>query len=708
MEIRTRWRAAWVALSVAGLMTLVALFRPLAAATSPRLRLVVTLVLGLGVAGTALLASLRNRGQVAQLAFLAFLTLSVDGLGQVLAQSGVPVWPLMVVLVTAVAIAEPPSIALGVAALASLLTVGEAAASSFQDWKPALAAALGYGALVLAVNRALAGERKRLDSTREELARLKHGLGSLDDAGGPAPGPTVVSMALRQVSEDGRRARRVDHLAELDDELVRLVRVTRHALEAHAVLYFAVEREREVASLRAADGPDTLVAQAAIPLVQDPFAFVLARKQSFYVTDFKRLLWELPYYKGPVKVGSLLAVPVRAGEAIVGVLVVDRLEVQSITEDEWPLAESLAGLMAEAHQRMRAVEGHEELGAEFKAVYEVSRTIADINDAFSLQRRLLDASAELVPSGGSAVVTIDESRTRYHVDVATGWAEVFQGREVGLPERTWAGWILRSAEEPYLLDNIATHRDRMPILVLDEGAGHAESFLAVPLRARGDTLGALILTGRKGAIDATANRVIGILANQAAATLSLIQEKERAKKQAIRDGLTNLYNRREFNKLLTQAAGRADRGQGGFSLLLLDIDHFKKLNDTFGHPAGDAALRNVARVLEPLLRSADLAARYGGEEFAAILSGTDEAGALHTAERVRAALEKSQVIYEGARLVLTASIGLAVWPADGKTEATILAAADRALYAAKQGGRNRVVAASTLPAAEGGKEASKA
>jgi diguanylate cyclase (GGDEF)-like protein len=337
----------------------------------------------------------------------------------------------------------------------------------------------------------------------------------------------------------------------------------------------------------------------------------------------------------------------------------------------------------------------------------VSRTIAALNDSFALQRRLLDAAGELVSVGGGAVVTIDDARTRYRVDTAAGWPQVFEGREVALNERTWAAWILRSAEEPYMLDNVAGHGDRMPVLVLDEGSGRAESLLAVPLRARGVTLGAVVLTGSRGAFDATANRVIGILANQAAATLTVIREKERAREQAVRDALTNLYNRREFNELLTQAVSRADRGQGGFSLLLLDIDHFKQLNDSLGHPAGDAALRNVARVLESLLRSGDQAARYGGEEFAAILSGSDEAGALRTAERVRAALEKSQVIYEGARISVTASVGVAVWAADGNSETAILAAADRALYAAKQAGRNRVVAASTLPHADAGSAGEK-
>jgi diguanylate cyclase (GGDEF)-like protein len=256
--------------------------------------------------------------------------------------------------------------------------------------------------------------------------------------------------------------------------------------------------------------------------------------------------------------------------------------------------------------------------------------------------------------------------------------------------------VLRSAEDPYLLDHLAGHRDRMPVLVLDEGGGRAESLLAVPLKARNRTLGALVLTGRRGAFDAAANRVLQILANQAGAALSTIQLLERIKETALRDALTGLHNRRAFDDQLAQAAARQDRQGGSFALLLVDVDLFKKLNDTYGHPAGDAALRNTAQVIERHLRRGDQAARFGGEEFAVILPGTDEAGALNLGERIRKAVEKSQVVFEGARLAVTASFGAAVWPADGRETSALLASADRALYAAKQAGRNRVVAASTV------------
>jgi diguanylate cyclase (GGDEF)-like protein len=238
----------------------------------------------------------------------------------------------------------------------------------------------------------------------------------------------------------------------------------------------------------------------------------------------------------------------------------------------------------------------------------------------------------------------------------------------------------------------------MPVLVLDEGWGRAESLLALPLKARGRTLGALVLTGRRGTFDASALRVLGILANQGAAALFTWRQMEAEKEQAVRDGLTGLYNRREFNKLLQKTLANADRQGGGFALLLFDIDHFKKLNDTYGHPAGDAAIRNTAQVLERHQRQGDHAARYGGEEFAVILPGAEEKGAMQLAERVREAIASSRVVFEGARLNVTVSLGVAVWPADGKDHEGLLAAADRALYAAKQAGRDRVVAASTLPA----------
>jgi two-component system cell cycle response regulator len=189
-----------------------------------------------------------------------------------------------------------------------------------------------------------------------------------------------------------------------------------------------------------------------------------------------------------------------------------------------------------------------------------------------------------------------------------------------------------------------------------------------------------------------------MLGNQAGAALLAIRLKDRERERASRDGLTGLYNRREFDRLLQAAVAREERQEGRFALLLLDIDHFKKLNDTFGHPSGDAALRNTARLLEKHLRKGDQAARYGGEEFAAILPGADEKGARQLAERIRRAVADAELeLAPGQRARVTVSLGVGVWPDDGGEPESLLAAADRALYAAKQHGRDRVMAASAVP-----------
>ena len=701
LDVRQRWRAGHVALAAAALMAVAAFWRPLASDAYPRLRFLIILVLGLGLAGSALLASLRGRGRSETLALYAFLLLGLDGLGQVLARDGWPVWPIVMLVVGALAVAEAPAIAYGAAAFASLLVLAEAAAGSFEAWRPALALSIGYGGIVVAMQVALRGEKQRLRRAADEIDRLRFGLEPVPDE----PRLGTFRGAVRQLSEDGRRALEQDRIAELQQVLQRLVKLARIATRAHAALYFDVDHERELVRLRACDGPPEIDIQAAIPVRQDPFASVLDRRVPFYVTDYPKLLDALPYYTKPVRVGTLLAVPVFPADAaaasdivnkpiVTGVLVADRAEVQSFTGDEPQLLETLAEVAAHSILQVRRSLGREESAAEFKAVYAVSDSLARTFKPVEVRSLLLGAAEELVPFDGAAFLMLDEQRTRYEIEEAHGWAKEFEGRKVALlPEKgvsdTWAAYALRSFDGQHMLDDVGS----MPILVLDEGRARAASLLYQPLRAANQTIGALLLTGARGAFDVRSGRILGLLANQVAATRHHIQLFEREKSQAVRDGLTHLYNRRAFAERLAQARAGEERRGGAFSLLLFDLDHFKKLNDTYGHPAGDAALRNTARILERHSRAEDVPARYGGEEFALILQGADEAGALRLAERIRKTLEKDELVFEGARIKVTASIGVAQWPRDGREAEALIAAADRALYAAKQGGRNRVVSA---------------
>ena len=175
-----------------------------------------------------------------------------------------------------------------------------------------------------------------------------------------------------------------------------------------------------------------------------------------------------------------------------------------------------------------------------------------------------------------------------------------------------------------------------------------------------------------------------ILARQAMCQLEL-------NLQAMRDPLTGLYNRRQLEESLHREVLRARRVGGSVGVMAIDVDHFKRVNDTLGHEVGDSALRGIADVLASCVREEDIACRAGGEEFVAILPGTGKAALRSRAEAVRKTIEQASISAGEGTLKLTVSIGLAAFPAFGDSGQAVLRAADTALYKAKAAGRNRVI-----------------
>lgn len=168
----------------------------------------------------------------------------------------------------------------------------------------------------------------------------------------------------------------------------------------------------------------------------------------------------------------------------------------------------------------------------------------------------------------------------------------------------------------------------------------------------------------------------------------LIQAREELRFQATHDIPTGIWNRGALLNLLQREIERASRSQSPTGLLMLALDHFKKVNDTYGHLAGDVVLREVARRISEVVRSYDLVGRYGGEEFLVVLPSCDKNQALQSAERIRAVIAERPVLAAGAEILVTASIGVTVTTASTAAEKEILAIADTALYKAKSAGRN--------------------
>jgi diguanylate cyclase (GGDEF)-like protein len=214
----------------------------------------------------------------------------------------------------------------------------------------------------------------------------------------------------------------------------------------------------------------------------------------------------------------------------------------------------------------------------------------------------------------------------------------------------------------------------------------AGASLCVPLAARGESLGVLWSGGAP--LDRPARKLATTLADQLALALADIRLREELRAQALRDGLTGLNNRRFLDEVGDKLCQQTVRRGGQLAVIMLDIDHFKVLNDEHGHAAGDAALRRTGQVIAEGLRRSDICCRYGGEEFALILPDCSTENAAMRAEHLRRRIEREP----DARGVpaVTASFGVAALPASGTTMRELLRAADEALYRAKAGGRNRV------------------
>ena len=232
--------------------------------------------------------------------------------------------------------------------------------------------------------------------------------------------------------------------------------------------------------------------------------------------------------------------------------------------------------------------------------------------------------------------------------------------------------------------------------------GEHSSALCVPMLAQGEALGVLHLVAPAGLGDrvftAIAKRLAVAAAESCALALASIRLREKLADQSLRDSLTGLFNRRYTEETLEREIARAKREAAALGVLMLDLDHFKRFNDDFGHDAGDTALREAATVFVESVRTSDVVSRVGGEEFLVILPGASLEATFRKSEAIREELKGLELFHRGRRLPpLTFSAGVAAFPGNGETPEALLRAADTALYEAKHAGRDRTISAGAPP-----------
>jgi diguanylate cyclase (GGDEF)-like protein len=405
---------------------------------------------------------------------------------------------------------------------------------------------------------------------------------------------------------------------------------------------------------------------------------------------------QIPYYEGPRAGVALVAAPILEGSHLRGILAADR---------DAPFNEADRDLLSDASaQVLRVVQAEQVFRAVERAKYEHERfyqATAMLGRALTPEQVMetaFDACAAIVEYDTAAIALYDKARTRHRVAAVRvqpggeGLLDPTQLTELEFRDNAGLASMvvknrhyLPAAGEPRELSApIYTRRVRLD--------GDAKSLLVLPLLSADEAIGTLTLIARaEKRFPTDIREMLAVIANQVAISLQNGFLYKRMETMATTDGLTGLTNHRSFQSRFEDLLQRAQRHGHKAALLLCDVDHFKQVNDTYGHPIGDEVLRRVARVLQDVPRKIDIPARYGGEEFAVLLDNVDVFQAKAVAERIRIEISKLVVETDKGPLSVTESIGIATFPEDGGDRATLIERADLALYHAKHAGRNRVV-----------------
>ncbi len=407
----------------------------------------------------------------------------------------------------------------------------------------------------------------------------------------------------------------------------------------------------------------------------------------------------IPYYHKQGKVGGLFALQIEKSannndqDEITAILCVDRLSDNEWTETEKAILRMTAKKITHDVMMGRRILSMDQ---DRNAFQKVCIGLRELNAVLGLET-VFDTTIKvvktLVPSDFIAISMLRD-KSHFVVRADGKLAGKITGQEFPLHE----GMVGQAIKYNRTLPMAIEYRGPAPIFTYTQRFSDFGSILVLPLRKeKGGLLGALTVAAKESGIFTTARReILELIAAQIAIKIDLGEAHEQINKLATTDGLTNLANHRTFQHGFEMMLHRARRQSTSVCLILCDLDHFKRINDTYGHPFGDDVLRAVANVLANAVRKVDLAARYGGEEFALVLEGSNESGGITMAERIRKEVHALSLQHEGEPVHLTMSLGLAVFPDNSDDKPTLINYADQALYKAKNSGRNQTTAWSTL------------
>ena len=465
---------------------------------------------------------------------------------------------------------------------------------------------------------------------------------------------------------------------DLDEVLKQILIIARDYFHLQKVAILLFDKDTQELCLRSQIGWDAGSAAVRVPIGSGITGAAAEQRRPIYVPDVSQ---DSQYLASAKASRSQLAVPLMVREEVVGVLDCQSENLDHFDPETIDLLTLFSTQASMALQNARLYSLERRRASQLEAINAIAQQTTAVLDLKELLSKVCILIQKAFHVSHVSVLLKDEDDMVVRAHHGSLTPCIPEGGRVLAREGFW-GRTLASAKT--LIENEVTSTPDYIGFYLETA-----SRMCIPLVSFGQTLGVLVLdSAESGAFNVQDKQPLESVADICATAIQNAHYVERVKQLAYLDGLTGIFNRRFFELRMAEELERARRFGAGMAVIMVDIDHFKRLNDEFGHLIGDEVLRQVSSIFHQQLRKIDVVCRYGGEEFAILLSQTNPVHALTVADKLRVMVEEWQ--FPGVPRPVTISAGAASYPDNGSTRDELVKAADASLYAAKQAGRNRV------------------
>ncbi len=471
---------------------------------------------------------------------------------------------------------------------------------------------------------------------------------------------------------------------ELDEVLQHILMIARDYFHLQNVAILLLDKDKQELHPRCVIGWDAGHDAIRLPLERGITGAAARQKKPIYCPDVSK---DANYVSTAKSTRSELAIPLMVRDEVVGVLDCQSENEDHFDNDKIDLLTLFSTQASMALQNAHLYSLERQRAKQLEVINAIAQQTTAVLDQEDLLVRVCGLIQQAFQVGHVSVLLRDDEGLVLRASHGQFTACASAGGRLPATSGLWGRAL---AEGKTLIEN--------DVSALREYVGfyqETRSRMCIPLVSFGQTLGVLMLErDQAGSFQEGDVKSLEAVADICATAIQNAHYVERVKQLAYLDGLTGIFNRRFFELRIIEEIDRARRFDSGMAVLMVDIDQFKRLNDEFGHLLGDEVLRQVSSMFHQQLRKIDVVCRYGGEEFAILLSQTNPQHALQVAEKLRRMVESWQ--FPGVPRCVTISAGVATFPDHGTTRDELVKSADAGLYAAKQGGRNRVLLGPTF------------